>query len=186
MKKSLLSGMLLSGAALLLAGKSRNSKVRRRELADQPARRYITYAVLPAWPISGFLDWLWHRQTNIETTSGTEESITHLLMVTEAGLPIMLAMFLEINSGVLALMMGGWLLHQLTAYIDIAYTVSRRVIPPREQQTHLFMQTIPFDILAIMACLYPEQFKALLGMGKEKRSFSLCFKRPGMSPVKGA
>jgi hypothetical protein len=192
MRKSLLTGLLVGSAALLLSQKS--SRIRRkpakekqhseaRSIADQTARRYITYAIIPAWTISGFLDWLWHKQTKIETTSGTEESITHLLMMTEAGLPIMLALFLEINAGVIAMILGGWLLHQATVYWDLAYTAPRRPIYVREQMTHLFMQTVPFDILAMLACLHPGQFKALFGAGEEPARFELKFRRPGMSPL---
>lgn len=194
MKRSLVSGLLLGTAGLLLARKSFNrragfratpskSLTNAREVADDAARRYITYAIFPAWTAAGFLDWVWHRQTSIETTSGTEESLTHLLMMAEGGLPIILALFLEINAGVIALVAGGWLLHQLTVYWDLAYTAPRRVIYPREQQTHLFMQTVPFDILAMLACLHSEQFKALVGAGDEKPDFRLRLRRPGMPPA---
>jgi hypothetical protein len=190
MKRSLVSAIVLGAAGLLLARKhpvrQRLQNAVSRRTADQATRRYITYAIVPAWTISGLLDWIWHRQTKIETTSGTEESVTHLLMITEVGAPIILALFLEINAGVIALIAGGWVLHQLTVYWDLAYTVQRRVIPPREQMTHLFMQTVPFDILAMLACLHPEQFKALLGIGNEKPRFSLRLKRPGMPPSRAA
>jgi len=196
MKRLLISGLLLASAALLAARKGSKSvraksrcegdKIvsRANDEADDATRRYITYAVFPAWTAAGFLDWIWHRQTNIETTSGTEESITHLLMMAEGGLPIVLALFMEINAGVIALILGGWILHQLTVYWDLAYTAPRRVIYPREQQTHLFMQTVPFDILVMLACLHPEQFKSLFGVGKEKPHFKLTFKKPGMPPLR--
>jgi hypothetical protein len=57
---------------------------------------------------------LWHRQTKIETTSGVKESMMHLLMMAEAGAPILTGLFLEMNAGALALMGTGWLLHELT------------------------------------------------------------------------
>jgi hypothetical protein len=182
--------MVLGTAGLLLARKhpvrQRLQNAVSRRTADQATRRYITYAIVPAWTITGLLDWLWHRQTKIETTSGTEEAITHLLMMMEVGAPVMLALFLETNAGVMALLIGGWALHQATAYYDVAYSVQRRKIPPREQHTHVFMETIPFDILAVLACLHPKQFKALVGLGKEKPRFSLHLKKPGMSAVKAA
>ena len=198
MKKAIVSGLLLGSAALLLAQKSsraqrgraprngRTVKDEARDLAQQTTRRYVTYAMFPAWTTAGFLDWVWHKQTKIETTSGTEESLTHLLMMTEAGLPIVLALFLEINAGVIALMICGWLLHQATVYWDLAYTAPRRPLYTREQMTHLFMQTVPFDILAVLACLHPGQFKALLGMGKEQPRFELRLQKPGMSPLGAA
>jgi hypothetical protein len=36
--------------------------------------------------------------------------------------------------------------------------------------------TIPFDIIAIMACLYPEQFVALFGAGSERARFGLHYR----------
>jgi hypothetical protein len=89
-------------------------------------------------------------------------------MMLEGGIPVMLGLFLEINAGVLALMSAGWPLHELTAVWDVSYTVSRRKVPPREQHTHSFMETIPFDIIAVMACLYPTQFLALFGASSER------------------
>jgi hypothetical protein len=52
----------------------------------------------------------------------------HLLMMAEAGAPILSGLFLEINAGALALMAAGWLLHEMTVVWDVKYTVSRRMI----------------------------------------------------------
>ena len=68
--------------------------------------------------------------------------------------------------------------HQATVIWDVKYTVSRRKIPAREQHTHSFMETLPFDILAVFACLHPEQFRSMFGMGPEKPDFSLRLKQP--------
>jgi hypothetical protein len=135
------------------------------------------YVVMPVWSVAGFLDWLWHRQTKIETTSGTKESVMHLIMMAEAGAPILTGLFLEMNAGAFALMGAGWLLHELTVAWDVKYTLSRRKIFTREQHTHSYMQTIPFDIVMTLACLYPEQSMALFGVGPEKADFSLRFRK---------
>lgn len=190
-KKSFLS-MLLTGAALALLrrkGHSSKATARRRsrgtaereesrQAADETTRRYVMYAVMPVWSLVGFLDWLWHRQTKIETTSGTKESVMHLLMMVEAGIPILTGLFLEMNAGALALMSAGWLAHELTVAWDVSYTISRRPIYPREQQTHGYMQTIPFNVVVTLACLHPEQFLVLFGLGPEKPDFKLRFRKP--------
>lgn len=187
--KSLLPILLGAGAGLALLGRKKRSALaagvrmatgseRSRQAADEVARRYIMYVIMPVWSGVGFLDWLWHRQTKIETTSGVNESVMHLLMMAEAGAPILTGLFLEMNAGALALMGTGWLVHELTVAWDVTYTASRRVIYPREQHTHGYMQTIPFDILATLACLYPEQSLALLGLGKEKADFKLRLRKP--------
>jgi hypothetical protein len=155
-------------------------KIEARRIADQSAQRYLMYFMVPAWALVGALDWLWHRQTKIETTSGPQESITHILMMVEAGTPLLAGLFLETNAGLLALMTTGTLLHQATVIWDIEYSASRRKIPAREQHTHSFMETLPFDILAVFATLHPEQFRSMLGLGPEKPDFSLRLKKPGL------
>lgn len=192
MKKSTASALMLaSGAAALLASRRKSArnglfsrlgnKTERdaRRLADQSSQRYLTYLIVPAWSLVGALDWLWHRQTKIETTSGPKESMMHLLMMAEAGAPVFAGLFLETNAGLLAMLTAGVLLHQLTVMWDVSYTVSRRKIPAREQHTHTFMETLPFDILAVFATLHPEQFRAMLRIGPEKPDFSLRLKKPG-------
>jgi hypothetical protein len=191
MTKKSLASILLSAAALALLRRQKRSSTadksnqldksaRRRQAADEAARRYLTYVILPVWSVAGFLDWLWHRQTKIETTSGTKESIMHLIMMAEAGAPILTGLLLEMNAGALTLMGAGWLLHELTVFWDVHYTASRRKIFPREQNTHGYMQTIPFNILTTLAVLHPEQFLALVGMGPQKADFKL---RPRKPPV---
>jgi hypothetical protein len=149
--------------------------------ADKSSQRYLMYVIMPAWGLVGALDWLWHKQTKIETTSGPKESAMHLLMMLEAGVPVLAGLFFETNAGLLRLMTIGMVLHQATVMWDVSYTASRRKIPPREQHTHTFMETLPFDILAVFACMHPKQFRAMLGLGGEKADFELKLKKPGLS-----
>jgi len=51
-------------------------------------RRYLLYFTVPLWVIVGSLDYLCHRRTKIETTSGTLESAIHALMMAEAGITL--------------------------------------------------------------------------------------------------
>ena len=185
-KTSILGMLLAAGAGLAVLGNrlhspadsGRRSHVaaeseQSRQAADEATRRYLMYIIMPVWSVVGFLDWLWHRQTKIETTSGTRESAMHLLMMAEAGAPILTGLCLEMNAGALTLMTAGWLIHDLTVAWDVSYTASRRTIHPREQHTHGYMQTIPFDIVAMMACLHPDQALAALGLGSGKADFKL-------------
>ena len=183
-KKSLFSialgactGLFLLSRKSRLSGtakyRSKADRKQSRQAADDAARHYLMYVIMPVWSIAGFLDWLWHRQTSIETTSGVKESAMHLLMMVEAGGPILTGLFLEVNAGSLALMGAGWLLHELTVAWDLKYTLSRRKIYTREQTTHSYMQGIPFQVVSTLACLYPEQALALFGLGPEKPDFRL-------------
>lgn len=82
--------------------------------------RNIVTSILPLWMRTGLLDWYYHRRTKIEQTAGTHESIIHALMMTEAGLPVMMGLFLEISALVLALMIAALFLHEATAFWDVA------------------------------------------------------------------
>jgi hypothetical protein len=88
------------------------------------------YFTVPLWVVAGSLDYLWHRRTKIETTSGTTESAIHALMMTEAGLPMLLGLLLEINAGVILLMVAAFVAHAGTAIWDVAYAVERRKVTP--------------------------------------------------------
>lgn len=197
MKKSTAAGLAFAIAALVAARKDKPGLAKKAlrkprpileiaksshsyadRIAEQTAERYMMYVIMPAWSAAGTLDWLWHRQTKIETTSGLKESLTHQLMMIEAGVPVFAALFLEANAALFGLLTGGMLLHQFTAIWDVDYTVARRKVPAREQHTHTFMETIPFDIWAVLACLRPNQFLSMLGMGPEKPDFRLRLKRP--------
>jgi hypothetical protein len=99
--------------------------------AEAASLRYLMYFVLPAMFVPGVLDWLWHKQTDIEHTAGTKESITHVMMLTEAGLPIVAALFLEPNALLLTLMMAAYVAHEATAAWDLSVTDERkRRVPP--------------------------------------------------------
>jgi hypothetical protein len=149
---------------------------------DLAMRRYTTYFLLPLWIVPGLLDYVWHRRTKIESTSGLQESLTHSLMLGEVGIPLLGGLLLEINAGVIAMMIAGFLLHEATAVWDVAYTVKRRLILPKEQHTHSFLEVLPFCGLSFVICMHWEQFLALAGQGKEWPNFRIRLKRPSLSP----
>lgn len=37
-------------------------------------RRLTAYFIIPAWMSAAFLDYIWHRRTKIETTSGSKKA----------------------------------------------------------------------------------------------------------------
>ncbi len=143
---------------------------------EDATKRYMMYFMLPLWFAPGILDWVWHRQTKIETTSGTHESLIHSLMMTEVGLPILGGLFLEINAGVLALMIAAYFIHEATAFLDVNYAVSRRRVLPREQHTHSFLEMLPFAAVSFTICMHPGQLRALFGLGEEKADFGIRLK----------
>lgn len=72
----------------------------------------LMYFLLPVWFAAGFADWLCHRATHIETTTGAKESLIHLLMFAEAGVPLLAAIFLEINALVIGLAIIAFILQK--------------------------------------------------------------------------
>jgi len=142
--------------------------------------RYLLYFTVPLWVIAGTLDYLHHRRTKIETTSGPTESAIHALMMTEAGIPMVLGLLLEINAGVILLMIAAFFLHAATAVWDVAYAVERRKVTPGEQHVHSFLEVLPFCAVSFVICIHWNQFASLLGMGNEKASFRLKKKQPGL------
>lgn len=112
---------------------------------DLPAliRGVIAWGVMPSWTAAGLADWLCHRHNDIAHTSGWRESILHVAMVAQLGIPTALAALCEINALVVALMLAGFVLHQLTVYVDLRFSSARRNIPPVEQMVHSMLELVP-------------------------------------------
>ncbi|WP_063804001.1 hypothetical protein [Streptomyces bungoensis] len=81
--------------------------------------RFLLCGLLPGWFLPGPADWVMHRSTRIEETSGTRESLIHALMTAEVGLP--------------------------TALWDVRTAVdSDREVKPLEQHIHSFLESPSF------------------------------------------
>jgi len=116
-------------------------------------RNLLMYFVLPLWLAAGFADYLCHRAAHIERTSGWKESLLHLLQFGEMALPILAALFLEINAGVVLLMIVCLLLHEATAYWDVSYATSTRKVAPVEQHVHSFLEILPLTDRALLGAV---------------------------------
>ena len=127
-------------------------------------RGMLMYFVLPLWLAAGFTDYLCHRAAHIERTSGWKESGLHLIQFAEMALPILAALFLQINAGVILLMIGCFVMHEATAYWDVRYASARREITPFEQHVHSFLEMLPLMGLLIVIVLHWSQFISLFGM----------------------
>lgn len=123
------------------------------------------YFVLPVWLAAGFADYLCHRASHIELTSGWRESLLHLLQFGEMALPILAAMFLEITSAVILLMIVCLVLHQLTAMWDVSYATTKREVTPIEQHVHSVLEMMPLTGLLMVVALHWPAFLGLVGLG---------------------
>lgn len=72
--------------------------------SSDPQMFLLLWFVLPVWLIAGFADWLCHRATHIETTAGIKETWIHLLMFLQMGIPMLSALFLEVNALIIGFM----------------------------------------------------------------------------------
>jgi hypothetical protein len=142
------------------------------------AQAMLMYFVLPLWLAAGFADYLCHRATSIETTSGPKESLLHLLQFSEMAVPTLAAIFLEINALVILVMIISLILHQLTAMWDVRYAYHRRQVTPIEQHVHSVLEMLPLTALLIVVALHWPQFAALFGAGTESADISLRLKQP--------
>jgi hypothetical protein len=144
--------------------------------AAQVTQLVLMYFVLPLWLAAGFADYLCHRASNIAVTSGAKESLLHLLQFAEVGVPILAAIFLEINALIFAVMIVGFLLHEATALWDVSYATATREVTPIEQHVHSFLEMLPLMGLLMVAVLHWGQFLALFGLGSEPARFTLALK----------
>ena len=134
------------------------------------------YFVLPIWLLAGFADWLCHRASHIESTTGAKESLIHLLMFAEVGGPLLAGMFLNINALIIAMMIAAFLIHEATAFWDVSYATTARTVAPVEQHVHSFLEMIPLVALVSVISLHWGQFLALFGGGTESAKFGLAWK----------
>jgi hypothetical protein len=142
----------------------------------QFAQATLLYFILPLWLAAGLADYLCHRASAIAQTSGYKESLLHLLMFAEVALPLLAALFFEINALVILLMIAGFVLHQLTALWDVSFAIDKRNVTPIEQHVHSFLEMLPLMGTIIVVILHWPQFLALFGAGPEAARFTLALK----------
>ena len=143
-------------------------------------RHYLLFFILPLWILAGLIDYVLHRRTHIEDNAGTRESLLHSLQLAEAGVPLLLALFLDINALIFLVMLIAFVLHEFTALWDVSYASTRRYISPFEQHVHSFMEVLPLMALSFVTVMYWNQFAALFGFGPEPPRFEL---RPKEDPL---
>ena len=83
-------------------------------------RQYVFLVILPLWMLAGFVDYIGHRRTRIDETAGTKESVLHAAQLAEAGIPVLLALLLDINALIILIMLVGLVLHEMTALRDVS------------------------------------------------------------------
>ncbi|MDB5947562.1 MAG: putative rane protein [Ramlibacter sp.] len=149
----------------------------------EAARTVLMYLVFPLWVLAGLLDWICHRRTAIERTSGLKENLLHLLMTAEVGIGMLAVALLEIDAAVLLIVLAVFVLHELTVYWDLHYTTPLRPVRPFEQMVHSFLELLPLLSLALLATVRWDQALALAGLGPQPADFSLRLKAQPLPPA---
>lgn len=125
----------------------------------------LGFVVYPLWLLAGVADFACHRATDIAHTSGTKESLLHLLQLFLIGLPVLFYLFFDITTLLLAIAAAGVIVHAVVAYWDTAYTHQRREIGPLEQHVHSWLDMLPLVALAIVLLVNSAQVEAALAGG---------------------
>ncbi len=147
---------------------------------DEVLVAILMYVVLPLWLAAGFADYLCHRASHIEKTSGWKESLLHLAQFGEMAMPVLAALFLDINSGVILIMIVSLILHEATAIWDVSYASARRSVSPTEQHVHAALEMLPFTGVLLVIALHWPEFTALFGFGQPDFSLTL---KPQTLPI---
>jgi hypothetical protein len=154
---------------------------------QRASRNVIVFGIMPCWIVPGFLDYLYHRKSSIEKTSGTHESLIHALQMTSIGIPTLMSLLLEVNASVIATVLAGAAVHEALTIWDIAYAEPLRRPEPNEQHVHSFLEVLPLMALTSLLTLHPAQTAALFGRGSAKPVWRLRRKRPPLKlPYLGA
>jgi hypothetical protein len=140
------------------------------------AQSILMYFLVPVWLIAGFIDWIFHKASDIEHTAGTKESLIHVLMFVEVGIPLLAALFLDINALVIGGMIAAFFIHEATALWDVSYAVSKRWVSPVEQHVHSFLEMLPLMAICIISLVHEAQFLALFGHGSEAARYTVMLK----------
>jgi hypothetical protein len=140
--------------------------------ASQAVGILLLCVVIPVWIAAGLADYFCHRYSHISETSGTRESALHLVQFALIGLPITLALFLQMNAGMFLLAAVCILAHHAVAYVDVAYANHTRVVTPAEQMVHSVLEIAPIAAFLLTGVLYWPQLLSLVGLGTEAARFA--------------
>lgn len=140
---------------------------------DDPTLIILMYFIIPIWFLAGIVDWYCHKRSNISGTSGAKESLIHLLMFAEVGIPLFMVLIFEVNSLIIAISILLFFVHEATAMWDVSYAVTKRHVGPIEQHVHSFLEMIPLLALVLVVGRHWEHFIALFGVGNMSPDFAL-------------
>jgi hypothetical protein len=96
------------------------------------------------WLTAGAMDFLLHRASSIESTSGLKESTLHLVQLAILGIATVLWLCFRASPSLLAILLVLVCLHAITGYWDTRVAYPTRAIRPLEQHVHSILDIAPW------------------------------------------
>jgi hypothetical protein len=118
---------------------------------------FLTSVLYPMWLVAGAGDYLCHRRTHIEQTSGITESWLHVAQFASIAIIFVAAVLLEVTLAVLIAMIAALIAHTVLSFIDVSYTMRHRHISTLEQHVHGVLDVVPIVAVGLLAILYWEE-----------------------------
>lgn len=114
---------------------------------------FLAWVLYPLWLIGGAVDYLCHRRTDIQHTSGIQESWLHVAQFATMAVVFAAAVLLEITLPVIIALLGFVVAHTVLSFIDVSYTLGRRHISTSEQHAHGLLDVVPLVAVGLLAIL---------------------------------
>lgn len=111
------------------------------------ARVTVWHALYLVWLVAGASDFLLHRRSHIEATSGLRESSLHLLQIALLGTATVLWLLFADTPALWFVLLAMTCLHALTGYWDTRIAYPTRDIIPLEQHVHSILDLAPWIAL---------------------------------------
>jgi hypothetical protein len=113
----------------------------------------IAYGFYPAWLIAGAFDYLCHRRSAIERTSGFGESLYHVAQLATIAIIVLGIAVFAGSMTMFAVVVAAVLTHTALSYFDVRFTERRRYISPLEQHVHAVLDVLPIVAVALWIVL---------------------------------
>jgi len=96
------------------------------------------------WLAAGAMDFLLHRASSIESTSGLKESTLHLAQIAILGAATLLWLSFRASQPLFVILLALMCLHAITGYWDTRVAYPTRAIRPLEQHVHSVLDLAPW------------------------------------------
>ncbi|MGY4514721.1 hypothetical protein [Lysobacter sp. HA18] len=137
--------------------------------------------IYPLWLAAGVADVLVHWRDRIERRTGVRESLMHVAMCIQMGIPVLMLLFLEFTAPVFLVATAAVVLHGWTSWRDSRFADSVRHIGPLEQKIHVALDAVPWIGLALVALLHAPTLHGLVTPGAAA-DWSWRWRDPPLSP----